>query len=485
MDAHVDTLIIGAGSGGIGAALASARAGATTLLVEKEREIGGTAVFGGVHHWEMGAGGTGLPFDIYRRLKTRHGAAICSYGRHFLWQKKRGDPARFPGGERIINPQRSYRDTMRRFGARSLRDDEEFVRRHWHAVAFEPDAYVNTLREMLAETGHAAIETGVTFETVAVNNGHIDTVRLSNGRTIAAHTVIDATGTAAVAHAAGAETTTGQESRTTYSEPGAPETWQHHLNGATLIFRVTPRHDETSPRLDSLPADIPDECWWRASFPAVSVCAYPRGDININMLPTMDGAEYARMTAVEAHAECRRRVLAQWHWLQRHNPEWQAYQLTWIAPCVAEREGRRIVGRRVLTENDLRAGLAGQEEPDIITIADHALDTHGMSTARAGCNELEQPYGVPYRCLLTRELDNCLVACKAASFSSLAASSCRLSRTLIQLGQAAGTAAALAAQRGISVATVPHDILRRRLEAQHVQLTWPCTPTLEARLGTE
>ena len=60
-----DLVVVGAGSGGIGAALAGARMGLRPLLVEQGAAIGGTAVHGGVHVWEPGVGGTGLPFDIY------------------------------------------------------------------------------------------------------------------------------------------------------------------------------------------------------------------------------------------------------------------------------------------------------------------------------------------------------------------------------------------------------------------------------------
>ncbi|MBI92049.1 MAG: hypothetical protein CME05_02410 [Gemmatimonadaceae bacterium] len=70
----------------------------------------------------------------------------------------------------------------------------------------------------------------------------------------------------------------------------------------------------------------------------------------------------------------------------------------------------------------------------------HATDFHGSRPSRAVSNG---PYGVPFRSLLPKELDNLLVACRGASFSSIGASSCRLSRTMMMLGQAAGTAAAL------------------------------------------
>ena len=84
------------------------------------------------------------------------------------------------------------------------------------------------------------------------------------------------------------------------------------------------------------------------------------------------------------------------------------------------RESRRIVAEYVLTEHDLRAGLSGQDHPDIVCIADHAMDTHG-SHGRP-CGELREPYGVPFRCLVPRGFSNLLVACRGAGFSALAAS---------------------------------------------------------------
>ncbi|MCK4590983.1 MAG: FAD-dependent oxidoreductase, partial [Candidatus Latescibacteria bacterium] len=75
--------------------------------------------------------------------------------------------------------------------------------------------------------------------------------------------------------------------------------------------------------------------------------------------------------------------------------------------------------------------------------------------------------------------------CRAASFSSLAASSCRLSRTMMQLGQAAGTAAAIAKELDLDLPNVPPDRLRAQLREQHVQLEWPPTDTMWDYLSDE
>ena len=143
------------------------------------------------------------------------------------------------------------------------------------------------------------------------------------------------------------------------------------------------------------------------------------------------------------------------------------------------RDTHRVVCEKMLTENDLLLGLSGQPDPDIITIADHALDRHGEG---GGCPELEEPYGVPYRCLIPKGWRNLLVAGRAAGFSSIAASSCRLTRTMMQLRQAAGTAASLAACDKTEFPDVDSKALRQALREQHVQLEWPTPADLAAYL---
>ena len=90
------------------------------------------------------------------------------------------------------------------------------------------------------------------------------------------------------------------------------------------------------------------------------------------------------------------------------------------------------------------------------------MDVHGSGRASV-CKELKGPYGVPYRCLIPQGMENLLVACRGASFSQIAASSCRLSRTILALGHAAGLAAAQAAKTGVPVAKIDADALRSEL----------------------
>jgi hypothetical protein len=427
----------------------------------------------------MGAGGTGIPFDLYVRLKRQSQAiGIYSFGRHQSWFDPRKEPFRYPGGETVIDPQRRYLDTLLRHVPRGERDGEAFRREHWHGLPFEPDAMARTMQAMLEETGRCRVLLNTAFVSVSAQDGRVQSVRLSDGRELHARCYIDATGDGLVCLAAGCRAMSGQESRDTFGEPDAPAAATQRVNGVSLLYRVA-RAD--SPAVEPLPEGIPAQCWWAKRFPVAQVNHYPNGDLNVNMLPTMEGGEFLRLGYEAALEECRRRVRAHWHDWQERFSEFRQYRLSWIAPALGVRESRRIVGEYVLTENDLLAGLSGQKHTDIIVLADHMMDTHGGHSAHRG--ELREPYGIPYRCLIPKGCRNVLVACRAASFSSLAASSCRLSRTMIQLGQAAGTAAALAKELQIDLPNVPPDRLRESLRRQHVQLEYPMSESLRSYLA--
>lgn len=471
-----DLAVVGAGSGGIGAAVAAARAGLSVLLLEADADIGGTAVWAGVHCWEMGAGGTGLPFEIYRRMKEiPHGTGIYSIGRHFCWPNTGAAP--FPGGESLVDPERTYPDTLRRHGATSLATDEAFCRKHWHGVPFEPHAYLLAVNSLLHKTGRCTVLPRSRVTHVTIEQGRLLSVLINDRHDVSATYWIDATGDGTLSIMAGACHLNGIDPKALFDEPGAPEAPSPALNAVTLIFRIAPRAERA---VDPLPPGIPAEPWWSSRFPPMSCTQYPNGDRNCNMLPTMEGREYADQPCMDAYMECRRRVLAYWHYLQDAYPEFRSYRLRWIAPRVGVRDSNRILCEYMLTQNDIMQGIEQQDQTDLIAIADHATDRHGADSA--GCGELKQPYGVPYHCLIPQGFRNLLVACRAAGFSSIAASSCRLSRTMMQLGQAAGTAAALANRDGRHVADVDIAALRQALGEQHVQLEWPMTPDLLAYL---
>lgn len=478
---HCDVLVAGGGSGGFGAALAAARGGLSVVLAEAEDCLGGTSTVAGVSAWESGCSGTGFPFELYLRLKRVPGAAaIYGVGRHCCWP----DEGEYPGGENVLRPGLRYADTLVRYALGPLsytrREDRPLIRRRFNGVVFEPDAMSRAMAGMLAETGRVRVLLRTRAVSATTRHGRISRVHLSDGTTLEPGYAVDATGGAALCGLCGAEQFLGEDPRERFSEPAAPETSAGFLNGVSLLFRVTRKE---TPGVDPLPAGVPAECWWRPRFPAAHVVPYPDGDLSVNMLPTMEGAEFLTLGHAEALAECRRRVAAFWHHGQTVFPEWRAYRIRSTARALGVRETHRTRCLAMLRQQDLEAGLAAQNLPDTVTIADHGIDLHG---ARAGSvRPVGSPFGIPYRCLVPCGFRNLLVACRGAGFSSLAAAACRLSRTLMQLGQAAGTACALAARTGSDLPDVPPRDLQDALRAQHVALEWPFDRALADYLHAE
>jgi hypothetical protein len=481
----IDLVVIGGGSAGIAAALAAGRQGLKVVIVERGARLGGTATQGGVNCWEMGIGGTGIPFDIYRRMKQQVSEVIgvYSYGRHFCWQDgwhwpHALDKVSFPGGELLIDSHRRYLDTLRRHPGSGQRPTEAWCRENWHGIPFLPEVMEAVLQTMIEETGNVTVRLKTAFTKVHALNGRVEGVTLDDGTELRAAMWIDSAG-GAVCHALSCETLRGADPRCRFNESGAPAEVTDEVNGVTLIYKVMPGYTEA---IEPLPPGVPSECWWGPHFPPMSCVQYPNMGRNCNMLPTMQGKEYVALGCQAAYDECVRRVKAYWHFLQTHWPEFRTYRMTWIAPMLGIREDRRVVCERMLTENDILCGLNRQTDPDIVTLTDHPFDRHGEG---GGCGELDEPYGVPYRCLIPKGWHNLLVAGRAAGFSSIAASSCRLTRTMMQLGQAAGTAIVLGKRGNLTLPDVnPHE-LRENLRRQHVQLEWPMSEGLTRHLSEE
>ena len=448
-----DVAVIGGGSAGFAAAWSAAHLGSRVVLVEREKMLGGTSTFAGVNNWEPGMGGTGVPYRVYQRLeKMPNAAGVYVFDRHCMW-KKPSEPYAFPGGLLKIDKSLPYSRSLLRHGPGM--GNEAWFRENCHGVIFEPACMARVMGDMLRETGRCTTLTNVSFVQADAQDGRVRGVTLSDGRRLEAKVFIDATD-GVLCRQLGCTTMFGRDARAAFNEPGAPETPLPNLNGATLMFRITPT---ATPAVEPLPEGIPATSWW-GGFALVFATTYPNGDIGLNMLPTMKGQEAVALGTAAAYAECRRRVYAEWHWLQTTYAEFRNYRLLSIAPVLAYRETSRVRGEYVLNQNDLIAGLSRQTHPDIIAIADHPMDNHGGG---GPSGELKEEYGIPYRCLLPVKTENVLIAGRAASFSAIAASSCRLSRTMMQLGEAAGVAAHLAVTRGISLRNVDAAEIRQMM----------------------
>jgi hypothetical protein len=216
--------------------------------------------------------------------------------------------------------------------------------------------------------------------------------------------------------------------------------------------------------------------WTEKQFPqnrpASFVTQEPDGTLNFNMLPTLDGECYLDLGEAEAQMVCQARIYHYVQWLQRLKGL-AGYRIQSIATSLGVRESYRLQAHYVLREQDVFMPFGSQPYfAEAIAFADHPLDLHGHTNMKKSVNrtgELQHPYAIPYRCLLPQDVDNLLVACRGSGFSHLAASSCRLSRTMMALGEAAGTAAALCLDAQVPAPEANIRLLRQQLSIDKLE----------------
>jgi len=437
----VDICAVGGGSGGIGAAVSAARRGAKTLLIEASPGLGGTSTRAGVNNYEPVAGATGLPAELFERLRA------------------------IPNVVAIQKRTASYHPD-RPWGIYDRTDESDYrlslSRRTGTAIVFEPDAMNEAMIATVRESG-CELSLSTRFTDVHHANGRIDSISIESPEgksTVEADVFIDSTADIYVARAAGCESAIGVEPRDVYDEPSAPDAHETVLNSASLCYRIAPLSNGEAADIEDPPKHIDLD----ALNTVTSIRTYANGDRNMNPLRLMTGQE-AFDLGDRAYEESMKRIKAQWYVLRtKYGFEFERWKVTWVSPMLGIRETHRLVGEHVLTEHDAETPLKDSPYYDIIGFADHALDFHGSRPSRQLVNG---PYGIPFRCLLTKEFDNLLVACRGASFSSIGASTCRLSRTMMVLGQAAGTAAALF---GGSVKQFDARLLREALRSDGIAL---------------
>jgi hypothetical protein len=143
--------------------------------------------------------------------------------------------------------------------------------------------------------------------------------------------------------------------------------------------------------------------------------------------------------------------------------------LEWVGFLPGKRESRRYVGDYILTQNDVRA--EGRFD-DIIAYGGWSMDDHypegfyhqgGTPTI---FHPAPSPYGIPYRCLYSKNMENLFFAGRNISVTHTAMSSSRVISTCSILGQAVGTAVAIAVKHNLS----PRGVYEKKISELQNQL---------------
>ncbi len=157
------------------------------------------------------------------------------------------------------------------------------------------------------------------------------------------------------------------------------------------------------------------------------------------------------------------------------------FELEFLGFLGAKRESRRMKGDYVLTANDI---MEARVFPDTVAYGGWPLDDHnpeGFDGEKSNYTiAVKKPYGIPYRCLYSRNIDNLFFAGRNISATHMATSSARVMGTCSTLGQAVGAAAAVCKKYGV----LPRAVGGYTDELQQLLLKHDCyLPNIERRVS--
>ncbi|MGE5614338.1 MAG: FAD-dependent oxidoreductase [Bacillota bacterium] len=436
-----DVAVIGAGPGGLPAALAAARLGSKVILIEKNGYVGGNAALG-------------LPWLAFLDINGRQ--VTGGIAQEFV--------------DRLM-------ERGACFGHRRCP-------MHNSVTNIQPDTFKVLALELCKECGVDLLLHSEAFD-AEVENGTLRRVMLygkGNRITLEAKVFVDATGDGDVAYLAGATYEKGQEGSGILQPP-------------TVMFTLGNVNDE---KFFKYIEENPDqmtygeyiECgtgynadYFRESPNYVFVglrklfselrkkgeCPVDRdtlifinspnpGEVYVNTtrLLNTDATDIFELTRAEVEGCLQIPKLVEM--LKKYVPGFENCFISSIAPNLGVRETRRFSGIKRLTVDKI---LAGDVPDDTIALGSYKIDIHSGKDDSTVFTALKKPYGIPYGCLVSRDVKSLMLSGRCISVDREVLGSTRVMPTCMAVGQAAGVGAALAVQKGIQPADLdPREVVK-------------------------
>ncbi len=438
-----DVVVCGGGTAGIMAAVASARSGANTLLIERDGYLGGTATYGlpmlGFFSGDGSKVVGGLAQETVDRMISLKGC--MGHARGGTWKTSTGE----------------Y--------------DYEFS-----LTPYDPEVLKIVAQEMALEAGVTLLFQSVLIgaETVDKDICSVEIMTVEGRQKVSAKVFIDATGDAFLTWMAGFPTERQGEGKmqnvTNIIRVGNVDTeqvvkslkdekaikglrdWHIRLVRGKLLdgkegYLFLAGHAELWE--GKAPVTFTGTCW-RNEEMAFNITR------TINVDPTLE-EDINRGEISE-----RKNIAAVIKGLRSRIPGCENAYLISSSPRVGIREGRRIRGIYTLTEQEV---INRREFPDGIARGSYPIDIHDPKGGKTQFTFIKEggSYAIPYRCLIPEESNNLLVAGRCVSTTGKALGSVRLIPCCMALGQAAGTAAAFSASDGIAPSELNTVLLRGKL----------------------
>ena len=179
------------------------------------------------------------------------------------------------------------------------------------------------------------------------------------------------------------------------------------------------------------------------------------------------------MSVYKAEVSLRSQIGKIVDFLKNNIPGFADITIKGSASTLGVRESRRIMGKYILTEQDL---LAGREFPDsVVHRANFPLDIHnpagpGQSVDEEKCPPAPKPYDIPFSAMCPLGCSNLITAGRCISGTHVAHSSYRVMRICMAMGQAAGAAAAIMSNESLTAESVDPKRIRKHLIDRGVKL---------------
>lgn len=420
--------VIGGGLAGFCAAVAAARQGMKTCLVHNRPVLGGNS-------------------SSEIRVTPHGAAAFHAYAR------ETGIISELLIEERAVNHEEIF--------------ENGWTNSVWDMVQYDMAQTTQNLTLML-NTDFLDVQLNdqrkIASITVLTQNAEVET-------TISAEIFIDCTGDGLVADKAGCEWRMGSEGKAEFNEPHAPDQASGDVMGNSIHFKTKKMEVE-------VPFKAPD---WAMKYEDASFFykdGRPPKEERGGYWWLEIGVPYHTIHDNEQiRHELTRHALGVWDWMKNRDPKMKEicknYALDWIGQVPGKRESRRIMGKYLMTEHDPQNRTVFTDEIgfggwfiDLHTpgglLAKHSEPASGEdynTFSEYAVKSYAGPYGIPLRCLIAKDVDNLMMAGRNVSVTHAALGTVRVMSTTALLGQAAGTAAAIAIKNNVEIGAVPEKLI--------------------------
>jgi len=463
---ETDVLVVGGGPGGVASAVAAARSGAKVVLLERYGHLGGMATGGLVNaipnlanlNGEQGI--AGICQEIIDRLLAKNGAQVPKKASWGTSDKKVVDF--------YLDANYSF------FYLRKHAVDGSF--RVVYSCLADPELLKNELNQMVLEAGvdlflHSwgarPIMEGNTVKGMFFESK-------SGRKAVLAKVVIDSTGDGDVFAAAGADydatirpglrisnlamscwIANVDIAKRNAFRAAQPERYAELLNKATggQFSRSLDRRAVVSGNRESEDLFFTD--------------IVPNHDGVLTLqphIPCKDQTDVEEMTRIDV--DTRKMLVDTWDFCRKHVPGFERSWIMLTAPQLGTTGGKRVVGEYTCSEHDLTADRVFEDTIAVFPNND---------TGRLACQHRD--LCIPYRALVPRGIEGLLVACRGFSSTEFINNLWNLIPHCLCLGQAAGTAAAMAVDASCRVRDVDYKTLQAKLKDQNVILPCPAEGT--------